>query len=61
MAVLLPIVLAEFYYVLRKENLESDAPLYLQYVCEAAAYRLEPLIVGRRPTTAGIPRDSGDA
>ncbi|MGP0065366.1 MAG: type II toxin-antitoxin system VapC family toxin [Isosphaeraceae bacterium] len=42
-AVLLPIVLAEFYYVLRKENLESDAPLYLQYVTEASAYRLEPL------------------
>jgi PIN domain nuclease of toxin-antitoxin system len=42
-AVLLPIVLAEFYYVLRKAGFESDAPLYLQYVCEASAYRLEPL------------------
>jgi len=43
-AVLLPIVLAEFYYVLRKEGLGADAPLYLQYVCEASVYRLEPLI-----------------
>src|SRR5262249_4841650 len=41
--VLLPIVLAEFYYVLRKEGLEQDAPLYLQYVHEASGYRLEAI------------------
>jgi PIN domain nuclease of toxin-antitoxin system len=41
--VLLPIVLAEFYYVLRKEGLEADAPLYLQYVHAASGYRLDPL------------------
>jgi len=40
---LLPIVLAEFYYVLRKEGLEQDAPLYLQYVHEVSGYRLEAL------------------
>jgi PIN domain nuclease of toxin-antitoxin system len=42
--VLLPIVLAELYYVLRKEGLEQDAPLYLRYVYEASGYRLEPMI-----------------
>jgi hypothetical protein len=41
--VLLPIVLAEFYYVLRKEGLEADAPLYLRYVHEASGYRLDAL------------------
>jgi PIN domain nuclease of toxin-antitoxin system len=41
--VLLPIVLAEFYYVLRKEGLEDDAPLYLQYVHEVSGYRLDAL------------------
>jgi PIN domain nuclease of toxin-antitoxin system len=42
--VLLPIVLAEFYYVLRKEGLEQDAPFYLEYVYKASGYRLEPMI-----------------
>ena len=42
--VLIPIVLAELYYVLRKEGLEPDSPLYLRYVYEASGYRLEPLI-----------------
>ena len=41
---ILPIVLAEFYYVLRKEGLEEGAPFYLQYVHKASGYRLEPLI-----------------
>ena len=57
-AVLLPIVLAEFYYVLRKENLGSDALLYLQYVFEASAYRLEPLTwddVLQLPTFPEVP------
>jgi PIN domain nuclease of toxin-antitoxin system len=40
-AILLPIVLAEFYYVLRKEGLEHDARFYLQYVHEVSGYRLE--------------------
>jgi PIN domain nuclease of toxin-antitoxin system len=35
------IVLAEFYYVLRKEGLEADAPLYLRYVHDASGYRLD--------------------
>ena len=43
MIVLVPIVLAEFYYVLRKEGLEADAPLYLQYVHDVSGYRLDAL------------------
>jgi hypothetical protein len=31
-AIPVPIVMAEFYYVLHKEGLEQDASLYLQYV-----------------------------
>jgi PIN domain nuclease of toxin-antitoxin system len=42
-AVLLPIVLAEFYYVLRKEGLGADAPFYLEYVYKTSGYRLEPM------------------
>jgi predicted nucleic acid-binding protein len=41
--VLHPLVLAEFYYVLRKEGFEQDAPFYLQYVKEVSGYRLEAL------------------
>jgi len=59
--VLLPIVLAEFYYVLRKEGLEQDAPLYLQYVHEVSGYRLEALNLGRHPATAYVPGGLGDA
>jgi PIN domain nuclease of toxin-antitoxin system len=57
-AILLPIVLAEFYYVLRKEGLEQDAPLYLQFVHEASGYRLAALTwedVLQLPTFPEVP------
>ncbi len=41
--ILLPIVMAEFYYVLRKEGFDRDAPTFLEYIFEASGYQLEPL------------------
>ncbi len=41
--VLHPIVLAEFYYVLRKTGCEQNFPRYLQFIERNSTYRLESI------------------
>lgn len=41
--VLHPIVLAEFYYVLRKAELDADYPSYVRFVSTNPLYRLEEI------------------
>jgi PIN domain nuclease of toxin-antitoxin system len=38
-----PIVLAEFYWILKKTGLESRFPKYVQFVQGSAIYRYEPI------------------
>lgn len=41
--ILSPIVLAEFYYVLRKEGFDQDYASYIQFISQNPIYRLEPI------------------
>jgi predicted nucleic acid-binding protein len=42
--ILNPIVLAEFYYVLRKVGLDSDFSVYLAFIEANSIYHLEPIV-----------------
>jgi len=40
-----PIVLAEFYWLLKKAGLEADFPRYVQYVDRSPIYHYEPIVM----------------